>query len=103
MDDIVISELHDTISSDDEGYCRRLNLPTPSPSIDIVQEHPGNPLASFKNPRPSDGQLNRSFRFGGSSMYSQSLDNNCSEEANGTPSTLSDIIPPCSHHSCNNS
>lgn len=102
-DDIGISESHDTISSDDEGYCRRLNLPTPSPSIDIVRERPGNPLASSKNSRPSDGQLNRSFRFGGSSMHSQSSDNNCSEEVSDTPLTLSDIIPPYSHHSRNSS
>jgi len=96
-------ESHDTIPSDDEEYCRRLNLPMDSPSIDIVRERPGNPLASSRNSRPSDGQLNRSFRFGGSPMPSQRSDNSCSEEVGEAPLTLSDIIPPPSHHSRNSS
>jgi len=102
-DDMGVSEPHDTIPSDDEEYCRRLNLPMPSPSIDIVRERPGNPLASSKNSRPSDGQLNRSFKFGGSPMPSQRSDSSCSEEVGDTPLTLSDIIPPHSNHSHNNS
>ena len=88
-----IGDSHDTIPSDDEEYCRRLNPPMDSPSIDIARECPGNPLASCRNFRPSDGQLNRSFRFGGSLMPSQRSDNSCSEEVDEVPLTLSDIIP----------
>ena len=102
-DDMGVSESHDTIPSDDEEYCRRLNLPMPSPSIDIVRERPGNPLASSKNSRLSDGQLNRSFRFGGSPMPSQRSETDCSEEVSDTPLTLSDIIPRHSNHSYSNS
>ena len=102
-DDMGVSESHDTIPSDDEEYCRRLNLPMPSPSIDVVRERPGNPLASSRNSRSSDGQLNRSFKFGGSPMPSQRSDNGCSEEVSDAPLTLSDIIPPHSNHSRNNS
>ena len=102
-DDMGVSELHDAISSDDEEYCRRLSMSMDSPSVDIVRERPGNPLASSKNSRCSDGQLNRSFRFGGSPMPSQSLDNSRSEGVSEGPLTLSDIIPPHSHHSHNNS
>ena len=101
MDDTRVS--HDTIPSDNEEYCRRLNLPMDSPSVDIVRERPGNPLASSRNSRPSDGQLNRSFRFGGSPMPSQRSDNSCSEEIGEAPLKLSDIIPPPSHHSRNSS
>ena len=101
MDDT--NESHDVTPSDDEEYCRRLNLPMDSPSIDIVRERPGNPLASSRNSRPSDGQLNRSFRFGGSPMPSQRSDNSFSEEVGEAPLTLSDIIPPPSHHSRNSS
>ena len=101
MDDT--GESHDTILSDDEEYCRRLSPPTDSPSIDIVRERPGNPLASSRNSRPSDGQLNRSFKFGGSPMPSQRSDNSCSEEVGEAPLTLSDIICSPSHHSRNNS
>ena len=64
MDDTSAS--HDTIPSDDEEYCRRLNLPMDSPSVDIARERRGNPLTSSRNSRPSDGQLCRGFRFGGS-------------------------------------
>jgi len=102
-DDMGVSELHDVIPSYDEEYCRRLSLSMDSPSVDIVRERPGNLLVSSKNSRPSDGQLNRSFRFGGSPMPSQSLDNDCSEGVSEGPLTLSDIIPPHSHHSHNNS
>lgn len=102
-DDMGVSESHDTIPSDDEEYCRRLSLPVDSPSIDIVRERPGNPLASSRNSRPSDGQLNRSFRFGGSPIPSQHSDNSCSQEVSEAPLTLSDIIPPHSHHSRNTS
>jgi len=105
MDDFPMDEMgesHDAIPSDDEEYCRRLSPPMESPSIDIVRERPGNPLASSRNSRPSDGQLNRSFRFGGSPMPSQCSDNSCSEEVGEVPLTLSDIIPP-PHHSRNSS
>ena len=98
-----MSESHDTIPSDDEEYCRRLSLPMDSPSVDIVRERPGNPLASSRNSRPSDGQLNRSFRFGGSPVASQRSSNSYSEEVGEAPLTLSDIIPPPSHHSRNSS
>jgi serine/arginine repetitive matrix protein 2 len=98
-----MGESHDTILSDDEEYCRRLSLPMDSPSISIVRERPGNPLASSRNSRPSDGQLNRSFRFGGSPMPSQRSDNSYSQEVSEAPLTLSDIIPPPSHHSRGNS
>ena len=101
MDDV--GESHDTIPSDDEEYCRRLSVPLDSPSIDIVRERPGNPLASSRNSRPSDGQLNRSFKFGGSPMPSQRSDNSCSEEVGETPLTLSDIFHPPSNHSRENS
>ena len=102
-DDIGVSESHDMIPSDDEEYCRRLSLPEHSPSIDVVRERPGNPLASSRNSRPSDGQLNRSFRFGGSPMPSQCSDDGPSEDFGEAPLTLSDILPPPSHHSRNNS
>ena len=102
-DDIGVCESHDVILSDDEEYCRRLSYPVHSPSIDIVRERPGNPLASSKNSRPSDGQLNRSFKFGGSPMPSQCSHDSCGEEVSEAPLTLSDIIPPQSHHSRKNS
>ena len=92
-------ESHEIIDSDTEEYCRRLSLPADSPSVDIVRERPGNPLASSRNSRPSDGQLNRSFRFGGSPMRS---DDSCSDEISETPLTLSDIIPPHSQQPPNN-
>jgi serine/arginine repetitive matrix protein 2 len=93
-DDTGVSEPYHTTHSDQEEYCRRQSSPVDSPSIDVVRERPGNPLASSRNSRPSDGQLNRSFRFGGSPMPSQRLDNSCSEEVSGVHLTLSDIIPP---------
>ena len=102
-DDTRTSESHQTIHSDDEEYCRRLSLPVDSPSVDIVRERPVNPLASSRNSRPSDGQLNRSFRFGGSPMPSRLSDTSCSEEVGEVPLTLSDIIPPHSRQSPNNS
>lgn len=102
-DDIGVSESHDTIPSDDEEYCRHLSPPMDSPSVDIVRERPSNPLASSKNGRPSDGQLNQGFKFGSSPMPSQSSNNSRSEGVSETPLTLSDIIPPHSHHSRNNS
>jgi len=102
-DDMGVSESHDTIHSDDEEYCRRLSLSMDSPSADIVRERPGNPLASSKNSRPSDGQLNRSFKFGGSPIPSQRSEDSRSDEVNEVLLTLSDIIPPRSHHSRNNS
>ena len=98
-DDTGASEPRDTIHSDDEEYCRRLSLPPDSPSVDIVRERPGNPLASSRNSKPSDGQLNRSFRFGGSPMPS---DNSYSDEVDEVPLTLSDIIPPHSQQLSNN-
>ena len=102
-DDVGVSESHDTVHSDNEEYCRRLSLPVDSPSADIVRERPGNPLASSRNSRPSDGQLNRSFKFGGSPMPSQRSDNSCSDEVSEAPLTLSDIIPPHSHQFSDNS
>jgi len=102
-DDMGTSDSHDTIPSDDEEYCRRLSSPMDSPCDAIVRERPGNPLASSKNSRPSDGQLDRGFKFGGSPMPFQRSDNSCSEETSEVPLTLSDIIPPYSHHSRNNS
>ena len=101
-DDTRVSESHDPIHSDDEEYCRRLSLPIDSPSVDIVRERPGNPLASSRNSRPSDGQLNMSFRFGGSPMSSQRSDETSSEEVSEVPLTLSDIIPPHSYQLSNN-
>jgi serine/arginine repetitive matrix protein 2 len=97
------TELHDTLHSEDEEYCRRLSLPMDSPSVDIVRERPGNPLASSRNSKPSDGQLNRSFRFGGSPMPSQRSDKSYSDETSEMPLTLSDIIPPHSQQLPNNS
>ncbi|KAF9482957.1 hypothetical protein BDN70DRAFT_892146 [Pholiota conissans] len=51
--------------------------------------------------RPSDGELDRSFRFGGvprlESSVSLELGLNEKEKANERPLTLSDIIPPPSH------
>ena len=102
-DDMGVSESHDAVPSDDEEYCCRLNLPMDSPSVDIVWERPGNPLASSRNSRPSDGQLNKGFRFGGSPTTSQRSDRSYSEEISEAPLTLSDIIPPHSHHSRSNS
>ena len=102
-DDIGVSESHDTVPSDDEEYCRHLSLPEHSPSIDVIRERPGNPLASSRNSKPSDGQLNRSFRFGGSPMPSERSGNGCSKDDSEAPLTLSDILPPPSHHSRNNS
>ena len=74
-----------------------------SPSVNIVWERLGNPLASSRNSRPSDGQLNKGFRFGGSPTTSQRSDHSYSEEISEAPLTLSDIIPPPSHHSRSNS
>jgi len=102
-DDAGVSDSHDTIPSDEEEYCRRLSSPMDSPSVDIVRERPGNPLASSKNSRSSDRQLDRGFKFGGSPMHSQRSGNSCSEGVSEVPLTLSDIIPPHSHHSRNNS
>ena len=102
-DGMGIPEPHETIQSDDEEYCHPLSLFAESPSVDIVRERPGNPLASSRNSRPSDGQLNRSFKFGGSPMSSQRSDDNLSEEVSEVPLTLSDIIPPHSHQSPSNS
>jgi serine/arginine repetitive matrix protein 2 len=102
-DDIGVTNSRDTIHFDDEEYCRRLSLPVGSPSVDIVRERPGNPLASSRNSRPSDGQLNRCFRFGGSPMPSQRSDNGCSEEVSEVALTLSDIIPPHSPQFFDNS
>ena len=102
VDDFPVDDMggsRDTIFSDDEEYCRRLSLPTDSPSVDIVRERPGNPLASSRNSKPSDGQLNRSFRFGGSPMPSQRSENSCSEEVSEAFLTLSNIVRSPSDHS----
>ena len=102
-DDTEVSEPRSTLHSEDEEYCHHLNSLTDGPSVDIVRERPGNPLASSRNSRPSDGQLNRSFRFGGSPMPSERSDNSRSDGLSGPPLTLSDIIPPHSHQLPNNS
>ena len=102
-DDIGVCKSHNVILSNDKEYCRHLSYPMHSPSIDIIWECPGNPLASSKNSRPSDSQLNRSFKFGGSPMPSQCSHDSCGEEVSEAPLTLSNIIPPQSHHSRNNS
>ena len=102
-DDMGTSGSHSGITFDEQEYCRRLSLSPDSPSVDIVRERPGNPLASSRNSRPSDGQLNRSFKFGGSPTPTQRSDNNYSDGVEEVPLTLSDIIPPNSQQSPNNS
>ena len=102
-DDTGVSESRDAIHSDDEEYCRRLSLPVESPSVDVVRERPDNPLASSRNSRPSDGQLNRSFKFGGSPMPSQRSDHSYCDGVSEVPFTLSDVIPSHSQQLHNDS
>ena len=90
-DDTGVSESRNAIYSDGEEHRRRLSLPAESPSVDVVRERPGNPLASSRNSRPSDGQLNRSFKFGGSPMPSQRSDHSYCDGVSKVPFTLSDI------------
>jgi len=47
--------------------------------------------------RPSDGQLNKAFKFGGMSKASSSPETTEIKKKESQPMTLSDIIPPPSH------
>uniref|UniRef100_D8Q0G2 Uncharacterized protein n=1 Tax=Schizophyllum commune (strain H4-8 / FGSC 9210) TaxID=578458 RepID=D8Q0G2_SCHCM len=73
----------------------------PPPECSEIQEEPrdepvrtlrGTSSSSSAGSRPSDGQLNRAFKFGGLPSPSP-----VKEQPQDKPLTLSDIIPPPSH------
>lgn len=85
--------------SDDEGYCGRVDVSqmeqdeSPPPQLNRI---------SSRDSKPSDGQLNTSFKFGGGTP--SALEPNYPDVPTSCrPRTLSDIIPPPSHHSRSNS
>ena len=98
-DNTGVSESHDAMHSDDKGFCHRMSLPAEGPSVDIVRERPGNPLAPSRNSGLPDDQLNRGLRFGGSPMPFQCSDDNCRDGVSEGPFTLSNIIPSHSQQS----
>ena len=95
----------DTTSGDDSGSLdygsQLLDVQQPSLSLDELsnddeKENSSNLVASPapSSQRPSDGQLNRSFRFGGLPPSQPSI---LLAKDEKQPLTLSDIIPPPSH------
>ncbi|KAL1696581.1 hypothetical protein GGG16DRAFT_85014 [Schizophyllum commune] len=95
----------DSANMDMTSQSQLLNMkePTfmPPPECSEIQEEPrdepvrtlrGTSSSSSAGSRPSDGQLNRAFKFGGLPSPSP-----VKEQPQDKPLTLSDIIPPPSH------
>jgi hypothetical protein len=88
---------HDSPISDSEGYCGRLNILRSPMNLEeeSIQQQKS---VSSNSSKPLGGQLNISFKFGGSQLLPPTDDMPVSHSR-----TLSNIIPPPSHHSRNNS
>lgn len=90
VEDSIFSSEYSSLDVSDSDNCEKLPLNNVT-SKDHLRTVPS---------KASDGRLNREFKFGGKPLQTEVSELDESEEK---PLTLSDIIPPTSHHSRNQS